>query len=68
MNDTKEKKVISRKKFEALRKQQLRRKRITYTVLGVIGLVLVLVAGYSFGVYEFVLRLGFESALILHVF
>lgn len=52
MSDTKEKKVISRKKFEALKKQQLRRKRITCTVLGVVVLALILVLGYSFGIYE----------------
>ena len=52
MSDTKEKKVINRKKFEELKKQQLRRRRITYTVLGVVGLVLILVLGYSLGIYE----------------
>lgn len=52
MSDTKEKKVISRKKFEALKQQQRRRRRITYTVLGVLAFVLILILGYSFGIYE----------------
>ena len=52
MSNTKEKKVVSRKKFEELRKQQLRRKRTTYTVLGAIALLLILVLGYTFGIYE----------------
>ncbi|MBR5280625.1 MAG: hypothetical protein IKU26_06650 [Clostridia bacterium] len=52
MSSTKEKKVVSRKKFEEIKKQQRRRKRITCTVLGVLALLLILVLGYTLGIYE----------------
>ena len=52
MSNTKEKKVVSRKQFEEIKRQQRRRKRITCTVLGVVAFLLILVLGYTFGIYE----------------
>lgn len=61
MNDTKEKQTISKKTFEELRKRQLRRRKIVFTILGAVALVLVLLLLYCFGVYEkFLEAVGIE--------
>ena len=61
MNDTKEKKTVSKKTFEELRKRQLRRRKIVITTLSATALALVLVLLYCFGVYEkFLEAIGIE--------
>ncbi len=52
MSNTKEKKVINKKTFEEMRQRQIRRRRAVFTTVGVFALVLVLVLGYCFGLYE----------------
>lgn len=61
MGDTKEKKTVSKKTFEALRKRQMRRKKIAITSFCALALALVLVLLYCFGVYEkFLEAIGVE--------